>query len=53
MSTEDLLSVFDVEHIGTEALMFQTGYLTITAEERLGGTTLYRLDYPNREVLRA
>ncbi len=50
VSTEDLLSVFDVEHIGTEALMFQTGYLTITAEERLGGTTLYRLDYPNREV---
>ena len=36
MSTEELLSAFDVggrtaaEHIGTEALLFQTGYLTIT-----------------------
>ncbi len=26
MSTEDLLSAFDVERIGTEALLFQTGY---------------------------
>ena len=50
VSTEDLLSAFDVEHIGTEALLFQTGYLTITGERRLGGTALYRLDYPNREV---
>ena len=50
VSTEDLLSAFDVEHIGTEALLFQTGYLTITGEERLGGEALYRLDYPNREV---
>ena len=50
VSTEGLLSAFDVEHVGTEALLFQTGYLTITGEERLGGKTLYRLGYPNREV---
>ena len=50
MGTEDLLSVFDVERIGTEALLFQTGYLTITGEEELGGEALYRLGYPNREV---
>ena len=50
VSTADLLSAFDVEHIETEALLFQTGYLTITGEERLGGKTLYRLGYPNREV---
>ena len=50
VSTGELLSAFDVEHIGTEALLFQTGYLTITGEERLGGEVLYRLDYPNREV---
>ena len=50
VSTEELLSAFDVEYIGTEALLFQTGYLTITGEERLGGKPLYRLDYPNREV---
>ena len=50
VSTGELLSAFDVEHIGTEALLFQTGYLTITGEERLGGKALYRLGYPNREV---
>ena len=50
VSTGELLSAFDVHHIGTEALLFQTGYLTITGEERLGGKTLYRLGYPNREV---
>ena len=56
VSTGELLSAFDVggraaaDHIGTEALLFQTGYLTITGEERLGGEALYRLGYPNREV---
>ena len=50
LGTGELLSAFDVEHIGTEALLFQTGYLTITGEDRLGGKALYRLDYPNREV---
>ncbi len=50
MGTEDLLSAFEVGTIGTEALLFQTGYLTITGEEELGGQALYRLGYPNREV---
>ena len=50
VSTEALLSTFDVGKIGTEALLFQTGYLTITGEEDLGGQPLYRLGYPNREV---
>ena len=50
MGTAALLSAFDVEHIGTEALLFQTGYLTIESEEDLGGMALYRLGYPNREV---
>ena len=50
VSTEDLLSAFDVGRIGTEALLFQTGYLTIIGEERLGEEALYRLGYPNREV---
>ena len=50
MGTEDLLLAFEVGRIGTEALLFQTGYLTITAEEDLGGIPLYRLGYPNREV---
>ena len=50
VSTGELLSAFDVDHIGTEALLFQTGYLTIRSEEDLGGETVYRLGYPNREV---
>ena len=50
VGTEDLLSAFEVGTIGTEALLFQTGYLTITGEEELGGQALYRLGYPNREV---
>ena len=48
--TEELLSAFDVEAIGTEALLFQTGYLTIQGEEKRGARTSYRLGYPNREV---
>ena len=47
LSTDDLLSAFDVEHIATEALLFQTGYLTIIGQETLGGLPLYRLGYPN------
>ena len=50
LGTDNLLSEFDVNKIGTEALLFQTGYLTITAEEELGGKALYRLGFPNREV---
>ena len=50
LGSSDLLSTFDVDDIGTEALLFQTGYLTITEEENLGGRLLYRLGFPNREV---
>ena len=50
IASGELLSSFDVDRIATEALLFQTGYLTITGTEDLGGKTLYRLGYPNREV---
>ena len=50
VGTDALLSAFDVDDIATEALLFQTGYLTIREEEDLGGESLYRLGYPNREV---
>ena len=50
LGSNELLSAFDVDAIGTEALLFQTGYLTITGEENVGGRRLYRLGYPNREV---
>ena len=45
-----LISKFDVNDIEAEALLFQTGYLTITDEQSDGFDTLYRLDYPNQEV---
>ncbi|MYN66676.1 MAG: ATP-binding protein [Acidobacteria bacterium] len=47
-----LLSTFDVDAMPAEALLFQTGYLTIVDEERRDGRTLYRLAYPNRKVRR-
>ena len=50
LGTDALLSTFDVGDIAPEALLFQTGYLTIHEEEDLGGRTRYRLGYPNREV---
>jgi len=47
----ELLSTFDVDHIAPEALLFQTGYLTILkAEEPIRGHWVYTLGYPNREV---
>ena len=45
-----LVSKFDVNDIGIEALLFQTGYLTIADEQKDDFDTLYRLDYPNLEV---
>ncbi len=45
--SESLLSTFDVDRV--EALLFQTGYLTIAGEE----DGRYRLGYPNLEVRRS
>ena len=50
LGSEELLSALDVDHISTEALLFQTGYLTIRRTEVRGGELYYRLGYPNREV---
>jgi len=50
LSSADLLSTFDVGDIATEALLFQTGYLTIRQTEPRLGQLFYRLGYPNREV---
>ena len=50
LSTAELLSTFDVDDMPTEALLFQTGYLTIECPESRGAETFYRLGYPNREV---
>ena len=52
-ASETLLSAFDVDFIAPEALLFQTGYLTITeVEEQPDDYPRYRLGYPNREVRR-
>ena len=50
LTITELLSSFDVDYIATEALLFQTGYLTITGTQQQGIETLYKLDYPNLEV---
>ena len=51
VTTEALLSAFDVDEMAVEALLFQTGYLTILEErEDRPGRIRYRLGYPNQEV---
>ncbi|GHU07263.1 ATPase AAA [Betaproteobacteria bacterium] len=49
-SSSALISAFEVGDISTEALMFQSGYLTIAREKNLGGNIMFTLGYPNREV---
>lgn len=50
ITSEQLLSTFDVDNIATEALLFQTGYLTTESVQTLGAFVRYRLCYPNLEV---
>jgi len=45
-----LLDSFDIEYIGLETVMFQSGYLTIKEVEKLGSNTIYHLFFPNIEV---
>ena len=49
-ASSDLLSQFDVDDLATEALLFQSGYLTITGTQMVGDETFYILGFPNREV---
>jgi len=51
MAPESLLSTFDVGNIPSEALLFQTGYLTIASSRYLPGRLELTLRYPNKEVL--
>ena len=50
LGSDELLSAFDIDLIATEALLFQTGYLTIRHIEPRGSRIYYRLGYPNQEV---
>jgi len=49
-SSSSMLSSFDVDDMTTEALLFQTGYLTIKKQRQVGGQIYYTLGYPNQEV---
>ncbi|WPL16289.1 putative AAA-ATPase [Thiorhodovibrio winogradskyi] len=49
-ATEALLSRFDVDDMSTEALLWQTGYLTFHGQRQLGARIEYTLGYPNLEV---
>jgi len=48
--TSEILDKFDIEYISIEALMFQTGYLTIKEVKNIESEEMYILDYPNKEV---
>jgi hypothetical protein len=52
-ASEALLSTFDVDHLATEALLWQTGYLTFAGSRRIGARREYRLVSPNLEVTSA
>ncbi|MEB3298865.1 MAG: ATP-binding protein [Candidatus Sericytochromatia bacterium] len=47
----EILSAFDVDRIEPEALLWQTGYLTLHGIHEIAtGSWVYTLGYPNREV---
>ncbi len=51
MAMEQLIGSFDVDEIPPEALLFQTGYLTLRGREEISRAQwVYTLGYPNREV---
>ena len=50
VASETLLSTFDVDNIPVEALLFQTGYLTIDSVLYPHGRLKFKLKYPNLEV---
>ena len=50
IAQKSIVSKFDVGDIGIDALMFQSGYLTIKEEISTGVESKYILNYPNFEV---
>lgn len=45
-ASDQLLSTFDVDTMPVEALLWQTGYLTLAGERRVGARTEFALAYP-------
>ncbi len=52
-ASEQLLSAFDVDAIEPEAMLWQTGYLTIRRQRRVINRIEYELALPNLEVRQA
>ena len=50
VTSETLLSTFDVGNLPVEALLFQTGYLTIAQAQEMPGRMQLTLKFPNLEV---
>lgn len=50
LAGEELLGSFLIEDIRPETLLFQTGYLTIKGEVRVGEKLFYTVGFPNLEV---
>ena len=50
VAEEGLLSTLDVDDIVPEALMFQTGYLTVDSVWKIPGRQVLTLKYPNKVV---
>jgi hypothetical protein len=50
VASEALLSTFEIDNIPVEALLFQTGYLTIANFWQMPGELEITLKYPNLEV---
>ncbi len=49
-ATDSMLGSFDVYTMEIEALLWQTGYLTIKGTKQIGGRESYLLSFPNLEV---
>jgi len=49
-ASEALISTFDVQNMPSEALLWQTGYLTFTGSRQIGARCEYSRSYPNLEV---
>ncbi len=50
IASKEILNTFDVERIELVALLWQTGYLTITEKIPTGFSIKYKLKTPNKEV---
>ena len=48
LSSQDRISLLDVDNMTPEALLFQAGYITITRERNLGVDRFCYMGYPNR-----